>query len=851
MSSSSSTSKKSSSGGFQSLGLSPLIFRGVMAMGYKVPTPIQRKALPLVLSGRDVVAMARTGSGKTAAFLIPLLEKLASHTGSSGVRAVVLSPTRELAMQTLKFTKTLAKFTSLRVALVVGGDAMGQQFEALANAPDILVATPGRLAHHLREIPDFHLKATEFLVFDEADRLFEMGFAEQLHEIMAEMPTSRQTVLFSATLPKALVQFARAGLEDPDLIRLDVDNQISDQLKLAFLRVRPEDKPAAFLVLLRDVLLPLDQTIVFAATKHHVEFLHQLLATRGIITSVVYGEMDQMSRNMNIQAFRSQKTRVLLVTDVAARGIDIPLLNNVVNYNFPSHPKLFIHRVGRAARAGRQGAAFNFVEPEEVPYMVDLHLYLGRKIHTEVLTAPAENNNAAPGLEEGEHHAEQSLTQKSEGYTLSTMRVEDVHYGHFPRSMLDQESEALAETLHHTLAPLVKVCNNAMKQYCRSRPDPSKTSIRRSKDIPIQLHPLFYHTCSGLDVSKMSYLAQMSAFRPPATIFEVSTGTKSLKKLSPGVVMMQHKRKALANAQALKSMRRPTGGDDPNQPEVEPMSSSLTSPESNNNNDSPQLHESLVVQEKYVSSKRRLSKAERKQMKSGLVSSQVVSPVEAEEAGDRSFKDSEHYIGYMKDSDRLTETTLTYGPKGQMNASLEEAILDVNPDEAVKMMNQRRIMHWDVRKKKYIKTTVGEVRSGQVLRRNEAGAKIHGMKKEKQGEIYKKWQKKHNKSINSSGGMEDDDGVSPEAGVDYRNGKKPRLMTQRVNSNVRNELKNEGEIRKEENRKARSRGENPVAKTPNTKRGKGNIKGKSHGAPTRSKMIVRKGRGGKQGRNRS
>lgn len=249
-----SSGKGAGVGGFQHLGLSPPVFRGVMAMGYKVPTPIQRKSLPIVLSGKDCVAMARTGSGKTAAFLIPMLEKLKEHSTKIGVRAVVLSPTRELAVQTLRFAKQLSKFTSLKMALIVGGEGMDQQFEAIAANPDVLVATPGRLMHHLQEIPDFNLKAVEYVVFDEADRIFEMGFAEQLQEILKNMPTSRQTLLFSATLPKALVQFARAGLSDPELIRLDVENKISENLKMAFFTVRSLDKPALFLYMVREFL---------------------------------------------------------------------------------------------------------------------------------------------------------------------------------------------------------------------------------------------------------------------------------------------------------------------------------------------------------------------------------------------------------------------------------------------------------------------------------------------------------------------------------------------------------------------------------------------------------------------
>ena len=211
--------KPASKSGFQTLGLPKELLRGILNMGYKVPTPVQRKTLPLALAGQDLVCMARTGSGKTAPFLVPLMVHLGcEHRPRGKVRAVVLSPTRELAIQTLRFARQMAKYTSLRAALVVGGDGMDEQFEALAPCPDVLIATPGRLAHHLDEVPDFTLDGTEFVVFDEADRLFEMGFADELRRLMNAMPEQRQCLLFSATMPKALVTFARAGLNDPQVI---------------------------------------------------------------------------------------------------------------------------------------------------------------------------------------------------------------------------------------------------------------------------------------------------------------------------------------------------------------------------------------------------------------------------------------------------------------------------------------------------------------------------------------------------------------------------------------------------------------------------------------------------------
>jgi ATP-dependent RNA helicase DDX54/DBP10 len=218
--------RKTKSGGFQSMGLSKAVFGGIMKMGYKVPSPIQRKVIPLAMMGRDVVAMARTGSGKTAAFLIPMLERLGEHSSTVGVRGIVLSPTRELAQQTMDFLIKLGKLTTLRASLIIGGHNIENQFDALASNPDVVVSTPGRLLHLLMEVAEFTLAVAQVIVFDEADRLFEMGFKAQLTDILQRMPPAHQSMLFSATLPRVLIEFTRAGLRDPEFVRLDVESKV-------------------------------------------------------------------------------------------------------------------------------------------------------------------------------------------------------------------------------------------------------------------------------------------------------------------------------------------------------------------------------------------------------------------------------------------------------------------------------------------------------------------------------------------------------------------------------------------------------------------------------------------------
>lgn len=267
------SSKNKKTGGFQAMGLSAPTQKAIQKRGYKIPTPIQRRVIPVILEGRDVVAMAKTGSGKTACFLIPLFEKLKQRQiKSTGARALVLSPTRELAIQTYKFMKELGKYHDLKTILVLGGDSMDSQFSAIHQHPDVVVATPGRFLHVCMEM-NLKLTSIQYVVFDEADRLFEMGFGEQLNETIRRLPDSRQTVLFSATLPKLLVDFAQAGLTDPVLIRLDVESKIPEALDLKFVFSRPDERYAALLVLLKHMIPPTAQTVIFAGTQHHVELI--------------------------------------------------------------------------------------------------------------------------------------------------------------------------------------------------------------------------------------------------------------------------------------------------------------------------------------------------------------------------------------------------------------------------------------------------------------------------------------------------------------------------------------------------------------------------------------------------
>lgn len=501
--------KSKKGGGFQCMGLNFDLLKGITRRGYKIPTPIQRKAIPLVLEGRDVVGMARTGSGKTACFLIPLFEKLKIRYAKAGARALVLSPTRELALQTLKFIKEIGRFTGLKAAVILGGDSMDDQFSAIHGNPDIIVATPGRFLHVCVEM-DLKLLSIEYVVFDEADRLFEMGFGEQLNEIVNRLPDSRQTLLFSATLPRMLVDFAKAGLNDPVLIRLDVESKLPTELQLWYIAIRHEERLAALLVLLRNHIDTKQQTVVFAATKHHVEYLHCVLDYLKISNTYIYSNLDPSARKINAAKFSQGKVSVLIVTDIAARGIDIPQLDNVINFNFPAKAKLFVHRVGRCARAGRSGTAYSLVGPDEYAHLLDLHLFLGKPLS--IVTA----SNA------------------------------DGVIGRIPQSLVEEQHEMLLglHEVHLDLASLKEVSEKGYQQYCRSRPAASTDSNKRIKDMPFSscgVHPIFKQTVKVLENEKENILDKMRQYRPAGTIFEICGKTKSQDYLTMKTKRAFHK----------------------------------------------------------------------------------------------------------------------------------------------------------------------------------------------------------------------------------------------------------------------------------------------------------------------
>jgi ATP-dependent RNA helicase RhlE len=357
---------------FRDLGLAPVLLRALAEKGYDTPTPIQSKAIPAILSGRDVLAGAQTGTGKTAAFVLPILQKLAGGTARAP-RALVLTPTRELAAQVADSARTYGKYSSARSQVVFGGVGINPQISALHQGCDLLVATPGRLID-LAEQNKVDLRQVQYLVLDEADRMLDMGFIRPIRRIIKMLPTQRQTMMFSATYSDEIRQLASQILRNPESIDVAPRNAAADRVEHRVYRVSKEHKRH----LLAHLILNGNwhQVLVFARTKHGANRLAGLLDAAGIRTAAIHGNKSQAQRVRALADFKANKVTALVATEVAARGLDIKELPQVVNYELPNVPEDYVHRIGRTARAGGAGNAVSLVAPDEVPLLRDIEKLL-------------------------------------------------------------------------------------------------------------------------------------------------------------------------------------------------------------------------------------------------------------------------------------------------------------------------------------------------------------------------------------------------------------------------------------------------------------------------------------------
>ena len=356
---------KGFSPGFASLGLEAALLTTLETLGYEEPTPIQQEAIPPLLAGRDLLGRAATGTGKTAAFTLPLLQRLAHSTRQPNPSALILVPTRELAMQVCEAVERYGKEQRVAILAVYGGQAIRPQLLALKRGVDVVVATPGRALDHIRR-KTLQLKDLQIVVLDEADEMLNMGFAEDLDAILQQTPTVRQTALFSATMPSRIASIARRHLQDPveiQIVKEPVKAGVAPRVhQMAYLVAR-QYKVAALARIL-DMASP-KSTLVFCRTRLEVDELTSMLNSRGYRGEGLHGGMNQAQRDRVMQAFRSGKTELLVATDVAARGLDIPHVSHVMNYDVPSSPESYVHRIGRTGRAGRAGEAITLVEPRE------------------------------------------------------------------------------------------------------------------------------------------------------------------------------------------------------------------------------------------------------------------------------------------------------------------------------------------------------------------------------------------------------------------------------------------------------------------------------------------------------
>ena len=361
---------------FSTLKLHPSLLKAVKELGFTRPTPIQADAIPPALAGKDVLACAMTGSGKTAAFLLPILHHLLDKPRGT-TRALVITPTRELAAQILEDTNDLAVHTPITAAAVYGGVGMGPQEHALRSGADVLIATPGRLLDHFR-FPYAKLAGLQYLVLDEADRMLDMGFLPDIRRVLRHLPPRRQTLFFSATMPDPIVALTREMLRDPATINLERKSAPAVGITQAVYPVPQELKSALFVTLLKRG--EIREALVFTRTKHRANRLQAYLVKQGVKAERIHGNRSQAQRTEALAGFKSGKYRVLVATDIAARGIDIEALGHVVNFDVPLVPDDYIHRVGRTARAELTGDAFTLVAPEEEGELRGIERAVGKRL---------------------------------------------------------------------------------------------------------------------------------------------------------------------------------------------------------------------------------------------------------------------------------------------------------------------------------------------------------------------------------------------------------------------------------------------------------------------------------------
>lgn len=360
---------------FEGLGLSPETLKAIYGLGFEEPTPIQEKAIPVALAGNDIIGQAPTGTGKTAAFGLPLIEKIT--VDSESIQGLVIVPTRELAIQVAEELNKIGEYKNVRTLPIYGGQDIARQIKLLKKRPQIVVGTPGRLMDHMRR-RTIRVQNISIVVLDEADEMLNMGFIDDIKYILSDIPTDKQTLLFSASITKAVKNISTNFMKEPILIKTEPRNITVPSTQQHYIEL-PERKKFDTLCNLLDLHSP-EAAIIFARTKKRVEELNQGLAHRGYSSGAIHGDLSQSQRNSVMNQFRSGTIEILVATDVAARGLDIDIVTHVYNYDVPQDPESYVHRIGRTGRAGRKGVAFTFVTPRELDHLPIIERLTQRKI---------------------------------------------------------------------------------------------------------------------------------------------------------------------------------------------------------------------------------------------------------------------------------------------------------------------------------------------------------------------------------------------------------------------------------------------------------------------------------------
>eukprot|EP00767_Chilomastix_cuspidata_P007052 gnl/Chilomastix_cuspidata/760.p1 GENE.gnl/Chilomastix_cuspidata/760~~gnl/Chilomastix_cuspidata/760.p1 ORF type:complete len:820 (+),score=138.79 gnl/Chilomastix_cuspidata/760:33-2492(+) len=726
---------------FKNMELEKPVFDAVMRLGFRNPTPIQRRSITALKSGADAILIARTGSGKTAAFSIPIVNSLLEHRQIIGARALILSPTRELAIQTGSFIRKLSKFTDLRTCLLVGGESMEDQFEALAANPDIIVATPGRLLHHMEEV-ELSLASVQHVVFDEADRLFEMGFAAPLETIRRALPDSCQTALVSATLPGDLAEFTRARLREPVLIRLDVDKKLPPTLGTQFFLCERDSKLAALFFICREVIPPGEQAIIFTPTRYHAELVNMLLEKARLCSVVIFGSMDPSSRKSMTSTFRKGDAQFLSTTDLAARGLDLPDVKHIISFEFPPSPKLFAHRVGRTARANKDGTAWSLVTPDELPYLLDTFLFLGR--------SPVFAKDLASSVLEADAA---ELPIPKAGSSL------DGVIGSISRVVLDSENEWLVSIrkMDADIPRLEKTARNGMKAYFKTRPGASNASAARARtflrESTSSMAPLGYHptaqACSSAgaqpeSLDAVAITAALRAFRPNVTAMEFG----KLPTDEGALAVQRHREKTREHMSIMKAATD----------EIQRVS--------------------RASGDKFAK-KGSITLTQRQKTRQAMQTAHSIDDIRAELGLDTMAQG----VGPLRtrpthggEKDKFL--SLKHGDNERQQEVLEDAVLELLPEDGqalLQVSRRRQRQQWDPVKKRFVymnnqkpdNASFGERTRGRKKIRTESGATV-SVRKSKGGDddaderrgkkksLYEQWKSRTQREIPSVGAREDD-----------------------------------------------------------------------------------------------